>query len=498
MCLIPPCGIVSLSAIYPFRVTQTRCTRTLPHRTEKTDPGTPRTMMRLVDLLNPSARAKESQLAHALRAVPLFKELPADDLVRIWRALAELRVPAGAVVCHRGDPGDRFYVVQSGSLEVRLGLGPEGIGIRRLVPGHSFGEMALLTGAPRSADVVAAEDSVLWVLEQQDFQQITATSIPLLQAINKDLCTRIDDLTNTVSDLESRLGTRQSPGVAGMRFGPYRVVEQIGAGGMAVVYSATHVETEEAAALKVLPSAWGEATEFRARLQREADALQRLDHPNVVRVFHVGEVDATAGGGCFLAMEWLPHALDRVLLARYPEPLPIHNALDLAARVARALGAAHDAGFIHRDVKPANILLRADGAPVLTDFGLVLLRSDAAAGRRLTAENVIVGTADYMSPEQIVGGPIDGRSDLYSLGVVLYEMLAGHTPFAGRDPYDVLNAHVEQPPPPLPDDVPTAARDVVHRALEKDPSERFHNAALMADALTAALSDTGAQRAAYA
>jgi len=343
--------------------------------------------------------------------------------------------------------------------------------------------MALLTGAPRSADVVAAEDAVLWVLEQNDFHQITVASIPLLQAINKDLCGRIGDLTNQVSILESRLGARNTPGVAGMRFGPYRVVEQIGQGGMAVVYSATHVDTEEAAALKVLPSAWGEATEFRARLEREAAALQRLDHPNVVRVFHVGAVDASAGGGCFLAMEWLPHALDRVLLARYPEPLPTHNALDLAAHVAGALAAAHDAGFVHRDVKPSNILLRADGAPVLTDFGLVLLQTDAAAGSRLTTDNVIVGTADYMSPEQVTGAPLDGRSDVYSLGVVLYEMLAGHTPFAGRDPYDVLNAHVQEPPPPLPDEVPRAAREVIERALQKNPDRRFHNATLMADAL---------------
>ena len=439
--------------------------------------------MRLVELLNPAARAKEAQLAHALRTVPLFKELPPDDLVRIWRALAEQEAPAGAVLCRRGDPGDRFYVVRSGSLEVRLGLGPSGVSIRRLLPGHTFGEMALLTGAPRSADVVAAEDSVLWVLEQRDFQHITASSIPLLQAINRDLCTRIDDLTHQISDLESQIGTRPRAGVAGMRFGPYRVVEQIGAGGMAVVYSATHVETDEAAALKVLPAAWGDSEEFRARLEREAAALRRVKHPNVVQVFHVGEVDASAGGGCFLAMEWLPHALDRVLLSRYPEPLPTANALDLTARVAQALAASHEAGFVHRDVKPSNILLRADGSPVLTDFGLVLLRADAAAGRRLTAENVIVGTADYMSPEQITGDPLDGRSDVYSLGVVLYEMLAAHTPFAGRDPYDVLNAHVQEPPPPLPEEVPAAAREVVARALQKDPHRRFHNASLMADAL---------------
>lgn len=440
-------------------------------------------MMRLVDLFSPGARSREAQLAHALRTVPIFAQLPADDLVTIWRHLSELRLPAGAVVCQRGEPGDRFYILKEGSFEVRLGLGPEGMAIRRLVPGDSFGEMALLTDAPRSADVVAAEDAVLWVLDRADFRRITAASVPLLQALNRDLCVRIDRLTHQLEDLEARSGTRDAAGVSGLRFGLYRVVEQIGVGGMSVVYSAVHTQTEEAAALKVLPAAWGDAAELRARLEREAAILQRLSHPNVIHVHEVGHVDARAGGGCYLAMEWLPHALDRVLRAQFPEPLGANSALSIAARVADALAAVHDAGVVHRDVKPSNILLRADGAPVLTDFGLVLLRAEAAAGRRLTAENVIVGTADYISPEQVTGDPMDGRSDLYSLGVVLYEMLAGHVPYAGRDPYDILNAHVNEPPPPLPTDVPRHARDVVDRALQKNPDRRFRSAALMADAL---------------
>src|SRR4029450_8153857 len=111
------------------------------------------------------------------------------------------------------------------------------------------------------------------------------------------------------------------------------------------------------------------------------------------------------------------------------------------------------------------------GAPVLADFGLALTHADA--GRRLTADNVIVGTADYMSPEQIVGGPIDGRSDVYSLGIVLYELLAGHVPFAGREPYEVLNAHIEEAPPPLPDNVSTIARAITEQALQKRHSDRL-------------------------
>ena len=439
--------------------------------------------MRLVDLLNPAARAREAQLAHSLRSVPLFKELPAGDLVNIWRHLSQVQIAAGEVVFRRGDPGDRFYVLHSGSLEVSLGLGSDGVHIRRLVPGDSFGELAILTGSPRSADIAAVEDAVLWVLERRDFEALTATSVPLLQALNRGLCSLIDKLTHQVEDLEGSLGTRTRTGVAGMRFGPFRVMEQIGAGGMAVVYSAIHVETEQAVALKVLPAAWGESGDFRQRLEQEASVLGRLDHPGVIRVLDAGQLAAREGGGYWFAMDWLPHALDRVLRAQFPEPLPVASTLSICAKVAEALHAVHDAGVVHRDVKPSNILLRHDGAPVLTDFGLVLIQSDAAAGRRMTMENVIVGTADYMSPEQVSGAPMDGRSDVYSLGVVLYELLCGHVPFAGRDPYEILNAHVAEPPPALPGAVPGRLQEVVMQALRKRPEERFASARSLADAL---------------
>src|SRR5262249_25784709 len=226
----------------------------------------------------------------------------------------------------------------------------------------------------------------------------------------------------------------------------------------------------------VLPARWGAAPELRARLRREAELLQTLRHPGIVRVMEVGEVDARLGGGTFIAMEWVPDALDRLLYARYPVPLEQAAAVRIASGVAEALAAVHAAGLVHRDVKPSNILLRTSGEPVLTDFGVAAMVQDAVSGRRLTPPNVLMGTADYLAPEVIGGGTVDARADVYALGIVLYEMLTGLVPFAGRDPIQMLRAHCEESIPPLPVEVRGAVREIVERALQREPQARFPSA----------------------
>jgi len=428
--------------------------------------------------------ASEVQSAHVLRRVHLLRHAPADDLVALWRRLREQRAVAGQVICRRGEPGDRFYIVQIGAVEVRLGTGPDGMTLYRLGPGECFGEMALLSGEPRSADVVALEDSVLWTLEQSDFEAVMNESGPLLRAINQSIVQRLAMATLVIEQV--RFGDA-GYGVVGLRFGPYRVVAQLGVGGMAVVYSAVHEDTGAAAALKVLPAGWGNAPELQARLSREGALLRRIDHPGVIRLLDIGVIGERRGGGTYLAMEWLPDALDRVLCAHAPDPLEPALAVRIAAAVADALAIVHAAGLVHRDLKPSNILLRADGQPVLTDFGLAAALADAVGELRLTAPNMLVGTADYVAPEVVAGGKVDERADLYALGVVLYEMLAGFVPFAGCDPVQALRAHVEAVPPPLPEAIPPAVRAIVERALRKDPRDRFQSAEEMAHSIRAAM-----------
>ena len=444
--------------------------------------------MLFVDRFRGGGHSQAMQWAHALRDVPLLREIPAPDLLAIWRRLGEQRVEAGTVVCERGQPGDRFYMIQAGALEVRLGVGPGGVTLRRLEAGDCFGEMSLLTDAPRSADVVAVGDAVLWVLERRHFEALLKDRRSLLYALNRALCERVVSMT---AQLEER--TTGAGATSGMRFGPYRAIEQIGAGGMAAVYSGIHVESEMAVALKVLPPGGGQGGELRDRLAREAAVLRQIAHPNVIAMLDAGnvEVEGALGGGFYLALEWIPHALDRVLRAQYPEPMAIHNALRLAHGVAEGLVAVHAAGIVHRDVKPSNILLRADGTPVLTDMGLSTAVAESAREKRLTSTDVIMGTADYIAPEQVTSAALDPRSDLYSLGVVLHEMVTGVVPFAGRTPLDMLRAKVDEPPPSLPASVPNAVAELITRALQPDPGERFASAMALRDALARAIAAAG-------
>ena len=271
--------------------------------------------------------------------------------------------------------------------------------------------------------------------------------------------------------------------LAGSTLGRYQVQERIGAGGMGVVYRALDTRLGRTVALKVLPRDLMDDAERRSRFEREARAASALNHPNIITIFDIDRV----GSIDLIAMEYIAgKTLQEFIACRQ---LNSANALDLAAQIVRALVAAHSAGIIHRDIKPANIMIT--GAPggsfhvKVLDFGLAKLvepsRSDATLSESMTHDS-IVGTAAYMSPEQAEGRPVDARSDVFSFGCVLYEMLSGRRAFRGETNLAILTAVLRETPEPV-SGISENLQNIVARCLHKDPGLRFQSAIHLQSAL---------------
>ncbi len=249
----------------------------------------------------------------------------------------------------------------------------------------------------------------------------------------------------------------------------YVIKRKLGSGGMADVYLAEDQELGRQVALKLLNDRHASDEQFVERFRREAQSAAGLNHPSIVSIFDRGYAESTY----YIAMEFLDgRTLKELLIRNGPTPVPI--AIDYARQILGALSFAHRNGIVHRDIKPHNIIVGSDGRLKVTDFGIA--RSGAS---QMTEAGSIVGTAQYLSPEQARGAPVDPRSDLYSLGIVLYEMLTGHVPFTGDTPVEIAMKHLSQvpePPSKLRPDVPHDLDAIVMRALAKDPDQRYESA----------------------
>ena len=259
----------------------------------------------------------------------------------------------------------------------------------------------------------------------------------------------------------------------GQMLGPYRIINQIGKGGMATVYKAYQPSVDRYVAVKVLPSQLAESKEFATRFQQEARIIAKLEHPHILPVFDYGE----SNGIAFFVMRYLEAGTlkDRMVAGR---PLPIQEIDKLFTQLSEALSYAHSHGVIHRDLKPANALIDSQGNVFLTDFGIAKLLESASP--RLTQTDAIMGTPAYISPEQAQGQPVDQRSDIYSLGIILYEMVTGSVPFVAETPLAVIFKHITDPLPPpslVKPDIPKPVEKVILKALAKDPRDRFATAA---------------------
>lgn len=306
-------------------------------------------------------------------------------------------------------------------------------------------------------------------------------------------CGREYDTTNTLCPADGTVLKKEGDDLIGKLLADkYRVEERLDEGGMGTVYRATHVLMEKAVAIKVLHPALAADDKIVARFTREARAASRISHPHALTVTDFGESD----GIVFLVMEYLRGRTLKDII-RSEGPMPVERAVEIVRQVCGALEAAHAEGVVHRDLKSDNIMLEgfgaggADWAKVL-DFGIAKIQEPEGSTRDvdLTAPNLIIGTPQYMSPEQCSqASEIDSRSDLYSLGVIVYEMLVGHVPFTGDSPTAIMMKHLQEPPPSIleeRDDLPPAVAQVVARSLSKRREDRFQTAGELSESFTLA------------
>jgi serine/threonine-protein kinase len=255
----------------------------------------------------------------------------------------------------------------------------------------------------------------------------------------------------------------------------YTLIERIATGGMGEVWRGSDQLLGRPVAIKMLAAMHAGDEQFRARFRAEARYASSLSHPGVTRVFDYGEESPL--GGPYLVMELVDGQPLSEILERYGRLDP-YVVLDIVAQAARALDAAHRAGIVHRDIKPGNLLIMADGTTKITDFGIAKANVPDV---NLTATGIVMGTALYVSPEQATGAPLAGASDVYSLGVVAYECLAGDPPFVADQPLAIAIMHKHDPVPPLPPDVPRPVADLVYQMLAKNPHDRPESARHVAD-----------------
>ena len=276
------------------------------------------------------------------------------------------------------------------------------------------------------------------------------------------------------------------PLTTGTRLGPYEILSQLGAGGMGEVYKARDSRLSRDVALKILPSEVAGDPSRRARFESEARSASALNHPGIVVVYDIGQ----SGNSLYIVTE----VVDGATL-RDSRPETLRKQIDVAAQVAEALAAAHSKGITHRDLKPDNVMVSRDGRAKILDFGLAknagpISQKDATQIAVNSEPGALMGTVGYMSPEQARGGTADARSDIFSFGAVLYELLSGNRAFTGDSAVEVLSAILKSDPPELPSTIPNGLKQIVQRCMEKEPEQRFQSAKDLAFALRASVGDS--------
>ncbi|MFP4516330.1 MAG: protein kinase domain-containing protein [Desulfovibrionales bacterium] len=373
------------------------------------------------------------------------------------------RLCAGGRLFDQGEPGDAVYLIQEGYCRVCIKVGDQVHEVNHMGRGEILGEMAVITGEPRSAAVHAVTDACLWKLEKEHFER-AAGQYPEIR----------DFLTEIVA---RRFET--SPVTADRRIGKYLINQKIGSGGWSIVYRGVHEFLNMPVAVKMLRHDMAMMPGFQQKFREEAAIIARLKHPCIVQVFDIEEMYRTM----FIIMEYLEGQSLRQLLER-GGALSTDRALGFFLQICEGLSYAHDNGIVHQDIKPENIAVLPGDRIKIMDFGLACPTDTESVG--------LSGTLYYAPPEKIEGEPADIRSDIYSLGITAYEMVTGRRPYQEKDPVDLMRLHVDQD---VPDPVifnpslSAGLRRVILKSCARKPVHRYQSVReLMDDLLTLHLS----------
>jgi tRNA A-37 threonylcarbamoyl transferase component Bud32 len=385
------------------------------------------------------------------RRVRMLRFISRHAVCPILNCVTHKRVKAGERFIAQGDTGDAFYVIQQGSCVARVEKSGETHTVGRLGKGDIVGEMAILTGEPRSSHVDAETDMELWVLTCSQFEKIAGQ--------HPDLRTFLTEL------VAGRFASRKV--TADRKIGKYLITDIVGRGGYSIVYKGIHTDLSMPVAIKMMRHNLAMDPHFQNKFKGEAKLIAQLNHPNILRVYDIEEAYRTL----FIIMEYLEGMSLKDLLEK-SQRITYQDTLNILTQVCAGLGHAHDQGIVHLDIKPGNIFVLPTNQVKILDFGLARPRGSELFG--------FVGTPFYRAPEQMDCGPIDERADIYSLGITAYEMVTGKKPY----PDEGLGAFMGLPldhdipdPADLEPQLPKGLRDFIITCCRHDPNKRFRNLA---------------------
>lgn len=384
-----------------------------------------------------------------LTATPLIRSIPENAVCRLLNSLAMKTLQSGDRLFSQGDVGDALYIIQEGKCTVQVPKDGKLCLVARLMEGDVVGEMAVLTGEPRSAHVEAETPMKLWGLGKAQFEMVSAEC--------PDLRFFLTELVTHRFESEPLTGERA--------IGKYTIKNKLGKGGWSIVYHGVHKILNVPVAIKMLKHNMAMEQSFLDKFRNEAKIIARMNHRNIVRVYDIEEAFHTV----FIIMEYLEgQGLDGLLVRMGIIPVP--QAVDLLVQICEGLAYAHEQGIVHQDIKPANIFVQAEDRVRILDFGLACPSGSEDLN--------MAGTIYYAAPEQLEGHQVDVRTDIYALGITAYELVTGRRPYPEDDLNELVERRLHQDVPDpceLHPGIPESLRNFILKACSRNPAHRYQD-----------------------